>query len=103
MLLQERMAIRELKENGLVQSTLSRSESERRFLPRSEQMKTPVSAEAASPQKNPYDDVPDVKPIIVRLENMPASARTRKHIQDRVRQLNRALDESGTPFRLRLL
>lgn len=65
-------------------------------------MSTPVTA-GDLPQEQSYDAALAVKPIIVRLENMPATTRNRKHFQDRIRELNRILEESGTPFRLRLL
>ena len=44
-----------------------------------------------------------VEPIVIRLDNMPATDENRLRIQECVRRLNRALEESGTPFRLRLL
>ena len=65
-------------------------------------MSTPVSS-AALPQKESHDDTSVVKPVIVRLENLPATIQNRKHMRDRVRDLNRILESSGTPFRLRLL
>ena len=44
-----------------------------------------------------------VEPVVVRLDDMPATDENRRRILECVRHLNRALEESGTPFRLRLL
>ena len=41
--------------------------------------------------------------IIVRLDNVPATGENRRRLWGRVRELNRSLEESGTPFRVRLL
>ena len=65
-------------------------------------MDTSVTA-AALPQRESYDGAKTVRPVIVRLEKLPATTHNRKHVQDRIRELNRILEESGTPFRLRLL
>jgi hypothetical protein len=65
-----------------------------------------VSASATAAcltNKESYDAAAMLKPIIVRLENIPATPQNRKQIEDRIRDLNRILEESGTPFRLRLL
>ena len=42
-------------------------------------------------------------PFVLRLDRVLATAENRYRISERVRRLNRALEESGTPFRLRLL
>jgi hypothetical protein len=44
-----------------------------------------------------------VKSVVVRLDNVAATGPNRRRIEERVRRLNRSLEESGTPFRLRLL
>ena len=41
--------------------------------------------------------------FVLRLDSVPATAENRYRISERVRRVNRALKESGTPFRLRLL
>ena len=41
--------------------------------------------------------------VVLRLEDVPATVENRCRISERVRLLNRALEESGTPLRLRLL
>lgn len=43
-----------------------------------------------------------VRPVILRLEDLPATPRNLKRIRERVRMLNRQLAASGTPFRLRI-
>jgi hypothetical protein len=43
------------------------------------------------------------QPFVLRLDGVAATAESRYRISERVRRLNRALEESGTPFRLRLL
>ena len=43
------------------------------------------------------------KPFVVPLENIPATPAHRKRIRAHVRELNRELEESSIPFRLRLL
>jgi hypothetical protein len=43
------------------------------------------------------------QPVVLRLDSVPATAENRYRISERVRRLNRALEESGTPFRLRVL
>lgn len=63
-------------------------------------MNTPA-ATTALPRKS--GAVQPATPIIVRLEKIPATTRNRKHVEDRVRQLNRILDDFGVPLRLRLL
>lgn len=63
-------------------------------------MNTPA-ATTALPRKS--GTVQPATPIIVRLEKIPATTRNRKHVEDRVRQLNRILDDFGVPLRLRLL
>ncbi len=40
---------------------------------------------------------------IIRLETLPATPGNVERIQERVRELNRRLAESGTPFRLRVV
>ncbi len=42
-------------------------------------------------------------PVIVRLEDLPATPGNRERIRARVRLLNRHLAASGTPFRLRVI
>jgi hypothetical protein len=44
-----------------------------------------------------------LEPIVIRLDNMPATDENRLRILECVRRLNGVLEESGTPFRLRLL
>jgi hypothetical protein len=44
-----------------------------------------------------------VQPVVLRLDGIPATAENRNRVNEYVRRLNRALEESGTPFRLRLL
>ena len=58
---------------------------------------------AASRQSGANDAGPAVKPIIVRLEKILATTPNRKHIQHRLQELNRILEDAGTPFRIRLL
>jgi hypothetical protein len=41
--------------------------------------------------------------LVLRLDSVPETPENRARISERVRVLNRALEESGTPFRLRLL
>jgi hypothetical protein len=67
-----------------------------------EKMSTPVTAAALS-QNDAHDVAPALKPIIVRLEKIPATTHNRKHVEDRIRELNRILEDSGNPFQLRLL
>ncbi|MCL5743840.1 MAG: hypothetical protein M1541_07910 [Acidobacteria bacterium] len=43
------------------------------------------------------------QPVILRLENLPATPRNLERIRERVRLLNRLLADSGTPFRLRVV
>jgi hypothetical protein len=43
------------------------------------------------------------QPVLVRLDTVPDTKENRLRILDRVQRLNRSLEESGTPFRLRLL
>jgi hypothetical protein len=65
-------------------------------------MKMPIRLAAAS-EDNYEGTGTALKPIIVRLENILATGLNRKHIQDRLRELNRTLEETGTPFHIRLL
>jgi hypothetical protein len=44
-----------------------------------------------------------VESVVIRLDNMPATDENRLRILECVRRLNGVLEESGTPFRLRLL
>lgn len=44
-----------------------------------------------------------VKPIVLRLDSVPPTGDNRGRIRERVRRLNNLLQESGIPFRLRLL
>jgi hypothetical protein len=44
-----------------------------------------------------------VKPVLIRLNEVPATVSNRRRLAERVRRLNRSLEESGTPFRLRVL
>lgn len=41
--------------------------------------------------------------VILRLEDLPATPGNVERIRERVRQLNRQLADSGTPFRLRVI
>ena len=41
-----------------------------------------------------------IAPFILRLEHVPATPRSLERMRDRVRILNRRLENSGTPFRL---
>ena len=41
--------------------------------------------------------------LVLRLDNVPETPENRARMSERVRLLNRALEESGTPFQLRLL
>ena len=43
------------------------------------------------------------RPVILRLEDLPATPRNLERIRERVRLLNRQLAASGTPFRLRVV
>jgi hypothetical protein len=43
------------------------------------------------------------QPVLVRLNALPATSENRVRILERVQRLNRFLEESGTPFRLRVL
>jgi hypothetical protein len=43
------------------------------------------------------------QPFVLSLDSVPATAENRSRIGERARLLNRALEESGTPFRMRLL
>ena len=65
-------------------------------------MNTRVTA-AASRQNGAYDAGPALNPIIVRLEKLLATTSNRKHMEDRLRELNRRLEASAAPFRIRLL
>jgi hypothetical protein len=65
-------------------------------------MSTPLTASALT-QNKPNGAAPVAEAIIVRLENIPASPANRKDVEDRIRKLNRDLEHSGTPFRVRLL
>lgn len=60
-----------------------------------------LSPENVSAHRNGSES--PVEPIIIRLDNMPATDENRLRILECVRRLNGALEESGTPFRLRLL
>jgi hypothetical protein len=42
-------------------------------------------------------------PVILRLEDLPATPCNLERLQERVRQLNRLLADSGTPLRLRVV
>ncbi len=42
-------------------------------------------------------------PFLVRLDGVPATDENRHRISERIRRLDRALQESGMPFQLRLL
>lgn len=42
------------------------------------------------------------QPVILRLEDLPATPRNLARILERVRSLNEKLEESGAPFRLRV-
>ncbi len=48
-----------------------------------------------------HDEFP--LPIIVRLDEVPATARNTARIRERVRLLNQRLAASGTPFQLRVV
>jgi hypothetical protein len=50
-----------------------------------------------------FEGESSITSIIVRLDNLPATGENRLRVLEHVRRLNRALEESGTPFRLRLL
>ena len=43
------------------------------------------------------------RPVILRLEDLPATPGNIERIRERVRLLNRRLAASGTPFRLRVI
>ena len=61
------------------------------------------SSEHVGPQQHSDTREDPGQPFILRLDSVPATAENRSRIGERVRLLNRALEESGTPFRLRLL
>lgn len=42
-------------------------------------------------------------PVILRLKDLPATPRNVARIRERIRLLNRRLEASGTPFRLRVI
>jgi hypothetical protein len=62
----------------------------------------PRSAYAGPRQHSEISESP-AEPFILRLDSVPATAENRYRIREHVRHLNRSLEESGTPFRLRLL
>ena len=43
------------------------------------------------------------QPVILRLDDLPATASNLDRIRERIRLLNRRLAASGTPFRLRVI
>lgn len=43
------------------------------------------------------------KPILVRLEQLPATAENVARVRARIAQINQRLDDSGVPLRLRLV
>ena len=46
---------------------------------------------------------PEIRPVVLRLENIPATTANMARVGARIRDLNHLLEASGTPFRLRLL
>ena len=66
-------------------------------------MNTPVTGVTSPENNTSYDAGRALKPVLVRLENIVATTATRKRIEDRVRELNRTLEDCGAPFRMRLL
>ena len=62
-----------------------------------------MSFQNGSTHRNGSGSENSTQPVIVRLDAVPATADNQLRIVERVRRLNRALEESGTPLRLRLL
>jgi hypothetical protein len=69
------------------------------------EMCVPVSSGASTKGRSRNADVSAraAQPFVLRLDQLPSTPQIRKRIEDRLRALNRRLELSGTPFRLRLL
>ena len=61
------------------------------------------SAQNETFRRNGSEEDRLAQPIVVRLDSVPVTADSRRRILERVDRLNRSLEDSGTPFRLRLL
>ena len=62
-----------------------------------------LSVRSGSVRRNGAERHGSAQPVVIRLDDVPATAESRMRILERVQRLNRSLEESGTPFRLRLL
>jgi hypothetical protein len=62
-----------------------------------------LSAEDVAAHRNGSGAETPLQPLILRLDDVPATGENRVRLLERIRRLNRSLEESGTPFRLRLL
>lgn len=61
------------------------------------------SAQNGTFRRNSSEDDRPAQAVVVRLDSVPVTADSRRRILERVDRLNRSLEDSGTPFRLRLL
>jgi hypothetical protein len=62
-----------------------------------------LSSHNVSARRNGSGEESSAQPVLIRLDTVPATVENRLRILERVRRLNRSLEELGTPFRLRLL
>jgi len=54
-------------------------------------------------QQSPESDDDRPKAMVIRLENLPATAENLERLRERARRLNRQLAASAMPFRVRVL